>query len=79
MRRIEEEGKVELPPLGKLPGLTSWELGHLITSSWSSPASAGRHLHVFPEVFSLGDKGMVFSFIPLAKRGDRLVLHVTML
>lgn len=26
---MEEEGKVELPPLGKLPGLTSWVFFHL--------------------------------------------------
>lgn len=45
---IKEEGKVELPPLGKLPSLTK-KFVHLITWSLSGPASAGCHLHVSPD------------------------------
>lgn len=67
---------MELPPLGKLPGLTSWEFAHLTMWSLSSPAFAGCHLHVSPDVFYFGGEGMVSSFILLVKRGDRLILHL---
>lgn len=68
---MEEEGQVELPPLGRLPGLTSWEFVHLIMWSLSSPASIGCHLCVSPDnVFSLGGVGLASSFIPFAVKEE---------
>lgn len=76
---IEEEGRVELPPLGKLAGLTSWELAILPCIVCPVLPLQGSICMCSQMFFLCGGEGMVSSFIPLAKRGDRLILHIKML